>query len=126
MQVASASPSKMKVGAVLLSSKGKVLTTAVNQERKSHPIQARIARSVGHPRIVFLHAEVAALLKLRHRQAASTVIVARLGGVGASELRMSRPCPVCEAYLRQHGVKDVYYSVTNDTWSHECWEKEEE
>ena len=54
-EVASTSPSKKKVGAILLK-KNRVIVCATNNETKTHPIQAHWAKKVGRPQKIFLHA----------------------------------------------------------------------
>tara|TARA_X000000950_G_scaffold283458_1_gene384329 strand:+ start:2671 stop:3063 length:393 start_codon:yes stop_codon:yes gene_type:complete len=120
IQVAKQSPSKKKVGAVLLK-KNRVIATAVNLETKTHPIQALWAEKVGRPEKIFLHAELSALIKAKEK--ADKIIVARLGGLNYTELRMSKPCPVCSAYLHDCGVEHIYYSITNNKFTYEYWEK---
>ena len=108
IQTAQSSPSKKKVGAILLS-KNRVLATATNLETKTHPVQAKLAERVGLHQKIYLHAEIAALVKCREE--CDTIVVARLGGHSGKELRNSKPCPVCELALREAGVDKVYYST---------------
>lgn len=108
IEVAKSSPSKKQVGAVLLS-KGRVLTTAVNLEDKTHPVQAKWARRAGLEPKQYLHAEIAALV--RCRQEADTIVVARVNGQG--HLRTAKPCPICAMALKEAGVSKVWYT-TND------------
>ena len=118
VEVAETSPSRKKVGAVLYNSRRRVITTAVNNDYKSHPRQAWWAQRVGLDEKIYLHAEMACLIKAR--EAADTIVVVRLGGHDGKSLRQSRPCPVCEPALRYAGIKHVYYSVTNK-FSYEYW-----
>ena len=113
IEVAKSSPSKKLVGAVLLN-KNRVVTTATNLERKSHPLQAKFAERVGLKEKIFLHAEIAALVKCREE--CDTIIVARVNN--QNKLRNSRPCPICSLALKQAGVSKVYYS-TNDGFLYE-------
>ena len=108
IQTAQSSPSKKKVGAVLLN-KNRVLATATNLETKTHPLQAKFAERVGLHQKIYLHAEIAALVKCREE--CDTIVVARLGGHSGKELRNSKPCPVCELDLKEAGVEKVYYST---------------
>ncbi len=118
VEVAEMSPSRKKVGAVLYNSRRRVITTAVNNDYKSHPRQAWWAQRVGLDEKIYLHAEMACLIKAR--EAADTIVVVRLGGHDGNSLRQARPCPVCEPALRYAGIKHVYYSVTNK-FSYEYW-----
>ena len=118
IDVAATSPSRKKVGAILMK-KNEVISIATNHDCKSHPIQARWAEKVGLREKIFLHAEIAALIKARDD--ADKIIVVRLGGHSGNELRQARPCPICEAYLRHSGITDVYYSVSHNKFTYEHW-----
>ena len=101
--------------------KNEVISIATNHDCKSHPIQARWGEKVGLREKIFLHAEIAALIKARDD--ADKIIVVRLGGHSGNELRMAKPCPICEAfYLRHSGISDVYYSVSHNKFTYEHWD----
>jgi deoxycytidylate deaminase len=120
VEIAASSPSKKKVGAVLMY-KNEVISTATNLEDKSHPIQAKWAEKVGLKEKIYLHAEMKALID--SRKEADTIIVVRLGGKDGKSLRQARPCPICEAALRYAGIQHIYYSVTDNKFSYEYWDK---
>ena len=73
-EIAASSPSKKKVGAVLLK-KNRVIVCATNNETKTHPIQAHWAQKVGRPQKIFLHAELSALVKAKEE--GDKIVVAR-------------------------------------------------
>ena len=106
IETAKLSPSKKKVGAVLLN-KNKVVVTATNLETKSHPLQAKFAERVGLHQKIYLHAEIAALVKCREE--CDTIVVARVNP--QNKLRMARPCPICELPLHEAGITKVYYTT---------------
>jgi tRNA(Arg) A34 adenosine deaminase TadA len=108
IKTAKSSPSKKKIGAILLR-KNKVIVTATNLEKKTHPIQAFLAEKVGLDEKIYLHAEVNALIKSKEK--ADTIVVARIGGHGHDELRMSKPCPICQMALEMNNVNRVIYST---------------
>jgi deoxycytidylate deaminase len=115
--VAMSSQSKKKVGSVILN-KGKVIASAVNLEKKSHPIQAFygekascIHNNEGLSEKIFLHSEVNNLIRSKGK--GDTIIVARVGGKGGKELRNSKPCLVCSLALQEYGVKHIHYSTDN-------------
>ena len=110
IKVAESSLSRKKVGALLLN-KNKVITQAVNQDTKTHPLQARLAELVGLDEKIYLHAEIAALIRCRSE--VDTIIVARIGGHKGNELRNAKPCPICSLALQQAGIKHVYYTTDN-------------
>ena len=110
IDVAKSSPSKKKIGSVLLR-KNRVIATAPNLDFKSHPFQASLAEKVGLKEKIFLHSEIAALI--RAKEDGDTIIVARVGGHSHNELRNSKPCPICSAALELANIKRIIYS-TND------------
>lgn len=108
IKVAESSKSKKKVGAVLLH-KNKVITQGVNQDTKTHPLQAKLAEMVGLDEKIYLHAEISALVRCKGE--ADTIVVARLGGHYGDELRNAKPCPICSLALKEAGIENVYYST---------------
>ena len=119
VEVAATSPSRKRVGAVLYNSKKREITSATNNDDKSHPRQAWWAERVGLREKIYLHAEMAALIKAR--EDADTIVVVRLGGHDGKSLRNAKPCPICEPALRFAGIKHVYYSVWDNKFSYEYW-----
>jgi tRNA(Arg) A34 adenosine deaminase TadA len=113
IEVAKSSPSKKKVGSVLLY-KNKVIATATNLERKSHPLQAKLAEKVGLKEKIYLHSEIAALVKCREK--CDTIVVARVNN--QNKLRNSKPCKICSLALKLANVSKVYYS-TDDGFLYE-------
>jgi tRNA(Arg) A34 adenosine deaminase TadA len=113
VEVAKSSPSKKKVGAILLN-KNKVIVSATNLETKSHPLQAKFANRVGLDPKIYLHAEIAALVKCRDE--CDTIVVARVNP--QNKLRNSKPCPICSLALKESGISKIYYT-TNDGFLYE-------
>lgn len=82
---------------------GNVLAVAPNRDRNRPAILDQ-----GHIRSgACVHAEVAAARRVANLKGA-VVYVARLSRTGAPAF--SRPCPGCETYLRQVGVKRVVHT----------------
>lgn len=106
IETAKSSPSRRKIGAVLLK-KTKVVATAVNLEKKSHPLQAKLAKRVGLLEKIYLHSEIHALIKAKDD--ADTIVVARVNNQG--KLRNSAPCPICSLALEEAGVTNIYYTT---------------
>lgn len=113
ISVAKDSPSKKKVGAVLLN-RNRIVMTATNLEDKSHPIQARFAERVGLNEKIYLHAEIAALVKCKEE--CDTIIVARVNP--QNKLRMAKPCPICSLALKEAGISKIHYT-TNEGFLYE-------
>ena len=108
LNIASSSLSRKKVGAILLN-KGKVVAKGVNQDTKSHPLQAQLAELVGLEEKIYLHAEISALIKCKSN--VDTIVVARLGGHEGDELRNAKPCKICSLALQKAGIKNIYYTT---------------
>ena len=106
LETARSSTSNKKVGAVLLN-KNKPVVTATNLDRKSHPLQARFAERVGLGEKIYLHAEIAALVKCREE--CDTIVVARVDN--QDKLRMAKPCPICALALKEAGIQKVHYTT---------------
>jgi len=103
---------KQKMGAVVADKRGRVLAQGVNAA-KTHPKQARYAKKAGKPKHVWLHAELAALVKCK-QSGAKSLYVLRLGK--DDSIRLARPCEVCWQGIIEHGeIEDVYYSDNNGT-----------
>lgn len=104
-----------KVGCVIIDKKGRIISTGVNM-RKTHPTQARFARRVvrdDHAHRCFLHAEIAALVKVRKQP--HTMYVARWRR--NQTVGMARPCPICFQAIIESGCKRVVYTNTDGTFS---------
>lgn len=115
--VAMASPSKKRVGSILLR-KRKIISAACNYDKKTHPIQekyailaSRIHDNDDYSLKRFLHSET--LCIIRAREKGDTIVIARVGGHGGNKLRNSRPCPLCTLFLKHHGIKKIHYSTPN-------------
>jgi deoxycytidylate deaminase len=108
IEVAKSSPSKKKVGSVLLY-KNRVVATATNLDKKTHPLQARLAERVGLHQKIYLHSEIASLVKCREE--CDTIIVARVNS--QNKLRNAKPCPICSMALKEAGIAKVHYSTDN-------------
>lgn|SRR5512135_1233765 len=95
------------ITAVVKDKKGRVLATAQNSYIKTHPLMAREAKAVGEPYKIYLHAEVAALLKSDWANAHS-IFVSRYNNSG--EPLPSRPCEICQRVIKLAGIKEVRYT----------------
>lgn len=98
---------KHELKATCYDKKGKVISTAANNYRKSHPIQAFFAKQAGNPEAVFLHAEVAALLKCGVKKP-YRIHVERYLKDGSPALAM--PCKSCEKAIKAWKVSEVTYT----------------
>ena len=100
---------KHNVVATLYDRKGNVLARAQNNYRRSHPIQATFAKIGGMPERIYLHAEIAALIKLPKNVKPYRIHVERY--TRDDRPALAKPCPVCEAALKHWGCKVVSYTL---------------
>lgn len=115
IKMALQSPFKHKIGAVVLDAKDNILSSGCNR-RKTHPLQYAHAKATGNDKRHFLHAEIAALVKVRSG-IPHTCLVLRIGNDGS--FRMARPCPVCMSALAEAQVKYVVYSTDDGVFKTE-------
>lgn len=112
MLVISVATKKFEIIATIYDRGGRELISSKNSYRKTHPYQARIAKRVGLEEKVFLHAEIAAIIKLQKVAPNSVpykIKIERYDSYGRPKL--AKPCPVCEEAIRLAGIKFVEYTV---------------
>ena len=97
-----------KLTATVYDKRGRVLSTGINSSIKTHPEQSRLASIAGLPLKVYLHAEIAALIRVRHG-VPYRIVIERYGKQG--EPRLAKPCPICELAIQQAGISRIEYTV---------------
>jgi|TARA_R110000850_G_scaffold96461_6_gene201641 tRNA(Arg) A34 adenosine deaminase TadA len=96
-------------GAVLARGK-KVINSSTNKNSYKSWGQRFRHRDCGY---ATHHAELGCILGVdRSLTQGATVYVARIGKKG--DLRLSKPCPMCESAMRHVGVKEVIYTVDEE------------
>lgn len=88
---------------------GNVLAYAENSYSKTHPVQARFGAQNGKPDAIFLHAEIAALVKLQRGDKPYKISVVRYRKDGSTGC--AKPCLVCEAAIKHWGIQRVEYTT---------------
>jgi deoxycytidylate deaminase len=100
---------RLKHGAVLVKG-GKIINASCNKNKFCSFAQRFRNLNLGN---ATLHAELGTILGLdRSVTQGSTIYVVRINGTG--QLRMSKPCRMCQATLKHCGVSKVFYS-TNES-----------
>jgi tRNA(Arg) A34 adenosine deaminase TadA len=90
--------------------RGRLISKATNNYDKTHPLMAMFAKKVSHSHKIYLHAEVAALIKAGERSdQIHKIRVERYGKRGT--LLPSMPCPICMEALRTFGVTNLEYTI---------------
>lgn len=97
-----------RIYACITDKRGKVVAEAPNSYSCSHPTQYHYAKKVGRPEAIYLHAEMATMLKAKGRGV--KMYVARVNRKGKPLL--AAPCEICNLMLQccKH-IKEVCYSI---------------
>lgn len=101
--IAEASTCNQRHGAIVVKG-GRVLSVGINRD-KNHP------ENVPHPKTqAAVHAEVAAVKACGDVDLhGATIYVARVNRAG--DQMMSKPCERCQAFLRERGIKKIFYTI---------------
>ena len=99
---------KHHIKATVYDKRGKILSSATNSYVRTHPLQAHFAKLAGKPDAVYLHAEVAALLKCGTKKPHS-IFIERYSLNGQPAL--AAPCRICMRALKHFGVKHISYTI---------------
>lgn len=89
--------------------KGNLLSMATNSYTKTHPIQAYFASRVGHDAKIYLHAEIAAIIKAGDKPIYK-IVISRFSPRTHKALN-AKPCPVCAEAIKAYGIKFVSYTT---------------
>lgn len=101
--------SKQSLTAIVKDKKGRILAIGRNSYVKTHPLMLKAARATGNnEKRLYLHAEVAALLKVPDWQKAHSMEVIRFTKDGKPAL--AKPCDCCQYILKQTGIKKVIHT----------------
>lgn len=91
--------------ALIYDKRGRLLSAGQNSYTRTHPVQARAAKAVGKPSSIYLHAEIAALVKLKDWSKAYKMVVLRYTKDG--EPAKATPCSICRHIIALSGIKIV-------------------
>lgn len=96
------------ITATVYDKKGRMLSVGVNDYLKSHPEQKRYADKVGLGSKIFLHSEIAALIKVRHGTP-HKIKIERYGKLG--QPLNAAPCPICTHAIKEAGISFIEYTI---------------
>lgn len=102
------SKKRFSIKATVYDKRGRVLTTGFNSYDKTHPLQAKYAIQVGLENKIYLHAELAALAKLRKHHRPYKIVVERYLEDGSKAI--AKPCPICQTAIESYGIKKVEHT----------------
>ncbi len=87
--------------------KGRMLSSAYNSYKRSHPLQQYFAEKVGKPECIYLHAEILAILRAKGKQI-HTITIERYSSEGVP-LNAS-PCIICREAIKAFNIKQVIHT----------------
>lgn len=96
------------IKATIYNKRGHVISEGTNSYWKTHPLQVKIAKSVGRDDAIFLHAEIAALVKLKDWSKAHRIKVERYDSKGNPLI--AKPCKICQAALDRAGITIIEHT----------------
>lgn len=99
---------KQNITAICYDKRGRILSIGRNSYVKTHPLQARMAAKMGNERQIYLHAEIAALVKVRNWSLIEKMTVVRLNALG--QPLNAKPCPICTEMIRLARIKIVEHT----------------
>lgn len=94
--------------AIIYDKKGMPLSIGYNSYIKTHTYQAKIAMQVGLPEKKYIHAEIDAILKLKHPERAHRILVTRFGASG--EEVSAKPCPICQRAIQLANIQVIEHT----------------
>lgn len=101
---------KHKLKATVCDAKGRVLAIAHNSYSKTHPYQYELAEQIGgkHKHRVYLHAEIAAIIKAQKVGTPYSIHVERYYKDGTPAI--AKPCPICQLAIELAGIEEVTHT----------------
>jgi tRNA(Arg) A34 adenosine deaminase TadA len=97
-----------KLVATIYDKKGKKLSRGENSYVKTHPYQIKLAKKVGRPDAVFLHAEIQALVRLKDKSKAHRIVIERFDVNGNP--RPASPCAICSLAIEESGIQIIEHT----------------
>lgn len=99
---------RQSITAFVYDKRGTLLSVGRNSYVKTHPIQYKAAAAVNKPESIYLHAEVAALVKLKDWSKAHRIDVIRVLKDGTTG--NAKPCPICCKVIGQTAIKLINHT----------------
>lgn len=97
-----------RVYALCMDKKGRIISESSNYYDKSHPYQYECACEAGNDEAIYLHAEIAAIVKAK-KKSIYKIVIARVGNT--DESLPSKPCKICQIAIDLANIEVVEYTV---------------
>jgi tRNA(Arg) A34 adenosine deaminase TadA len=99
---------KHEIIATIFDKRGRAISKATNSYIKTHPFQCRLAKKAGRPEAIYMHAEIAALVKLKDWSKAHSIKIERYNSEGNPA--PAKPCPICQQALDLAEINKIDYT----------------
>lgn len=99
---------RQNITAIIYNKRGYVLAIGKNSYEKTHPKMAQHGKKVGILKKEVVHAECAAIVKVKDIAKAYRIAVFRYSSKG--EPLLAKPCPICQSMIDAAGIKIVEYT----------------
>lgn len=99
---------KHNLTAIVKDRRGRILAIGKNSYVKTHPIMAKASKATQSAHRTYLHAEVAALLKVKDWSKAFSMEVFRY--TKDNKPALAKPCSCCQWVIKQTGIKKVSHT----------------
>lgn len=99
---------RYNITALVKDKRGKILSIGRNSYIKTHPLMQKAVLATKSKNRTFLHAEVAAIVKLKDWEKAHSIEVFRFDKQGMPAL--AKPCACCQWVINQTGIKKVIHT----------------
>lgn len=96
------------ITAIVKDKKGIPLAIGRNSYVRTHPLMYRAAKATNSKERIYLHAEVAALLKVKDWDKAYSIEVFRFTKDGQPAL--AKPCTCCQWVIKQTNIKKIVHT----------------
>ena len=97
--------------AIIYNKKNRILSIGKNSYTKTHPIMFKYGFKLGMIKKIYLHAEIAAIIRCENIEDAYRIEVYRTNIKG--EYVSSKPCPICMEGIRQTPIRKLVYFDLN-------------
>jgi deoxycytidylate deaminase len=99
---------KHAITAIIFDKRNRPISVGTNDYLRSHPLQKKCAEAVGEPDRIFIHAEIAALVRLKDWSRADSILVTRYTKDGKPA--NAKPCRACQHALALAGINRIRHT----------------
>ena len=89
--------------------RGRLLSVGQNSYTRTHTLMFKAGSKMGKPNSIYLHAEVAALVKIKDWTKPFRMVVTRHTKDG--QPAMAKPCNICMSVIKQTSIKEIEWTT---------------